>query len=563
MSVEQGRGGLDAKLVEKENNSIADPSSNKVTDETIKTNLLSSSSGHHLEDKNDPIPLKEQIKAAHDHPSSHHDVRSPKTIFPALGQNVKGAVHYLPSIPQKRRPKDVNTMTAIRKGRDEPEEEDRPLYVYNPALLSIRDLSYELLEQLLPKEVIEGATASSIVEVIAKKYTYLALYRVSNFSGCLGAKMRNGKRNGPAYGIQNYLGIAFVDNNLDMVPDSDVIINMNLQVTTEKMRENANSMDKYQDCHLSATTAEQDPNAKKDQLFMICNRFWMPVKITHRDYAVKNVKQKNTFSTRPEDDEQRFPYLLFENLYGDGFQLTFLQKHHGIQNDKNTHLFETFNATSGKKKTFLELWPTNPHVLQEVQIPQDKSGRERAIFMPVINEEAGAKLTNNEDTGGFPLLNAVKDIIRQMESGSSCCINIQHEGKDLLLGLSHVRSKRGMEHTPKYQYLSRLYAFDPISNIPFEMEFKSDLFCLSYPSEDEKMRSDNPALDVIDPPVITYLDHTTPECPAIHFVTGIIEKDGDESKVIVSYGINGVYFYNGERIIFATTRLINPMQLSF
>jgi hypothetical protein len=526
------RGIVDDKLSEKENNLITDLSPNKSSDEAVKGNVLPSSSGHHLEDKNDSIPLKEQVKAA-------HDEVNPKTLFPALGQNAKGAVHYLPSIPQKRRPKDVDVIKAIRKGRDEPEEEDRHLYVYNPDLLPIRDLSYELLEQLLPKKVIEGATESSIVEAIAKKYTYLALYRVSNFSGCLGAKMQNGKRNPPAYGIQNYLGIAFVDNNLDIVPDSDVIININLQVT-EEMREK-DLMDNYQDCHFSPTTAEQDPNAKKDQLFMICNIFWMPVKITHRDHAVKYVKQKSTYRT-PED-EKRFPYLLFENLYGDGFQLTFLQRHHAIQNDKNTHFFETFNVTSGEKKTFLEIWPTNPHVLQEVKIPQDKSGRKGASFMPVINKEAGSKFTNNEDTGDFPLLNAVKDVIRPMESGSSCCVTIQHEGKDLLLGLSHVRSKRGMKHTPKYQYLSRLYAFDPNSKIPFEMEFKSDLFCLSYPSEDEKMRSDNPALNVVDPPVIRYLDQTTPECPAIHFVTGIIEKDGDESKVIVSYGINGMYCY--------------------
>ena len=520
----------------KAHDSIADASPRIVSGEITNTNGLSLASDIPPKDQNEhPKPFQQQAQSAKGHPSLAQDA-SPKIIFPVLGLNAKGAVHYLPSIPQKRRPKEVNEIKAVRRDRDEPKEEDRKLYVYNPDLLPLRDLSHELLQQLLPRKVIEGATESSIIETIATKYTYLALYRVSNFSGCLGARMQNGRKNPPTHGLQNYLGIAFVDKNLDIVPDSDVIINMNLQVT-EEMREAA-LMDNYQDCHLSATTAEHSPNAKKDQLYLTCNIFWMPVKIIHRDNAVEYVKQKSTYRTK--EDKNRFPYMLFENLYGDGFQLTFLTRQHAIQDDKNTHLFETFNATTGEKRTFLEIWPTNPHVVQEIQLPQDITGRTGTTFLPVINKEAGRNLTNNEDTSGFPLLSATKDVIRSMESGSACCVNIQHEGKDLLLGLSHVRSKRGMKHTPKYQYLSRVYAFDPNSDVPFEMEFKSDLFCLSYPLEDEKMRSDNPALGVVDPPILKYLDQTTPLCPAIHFVTGIVEKDGDESKVIVSYGINGM-----------------------
>jgi hypothetical protein len=159
--------------------------------------------------------------------------------------------------------------------------------------------------------------------------------------------------------------------------------------------------------------------------------------------------------------------------------------------------------------------------------------------MPVIHKEEGRNNVNEEDTSNFPLLNGVKDVIRPMESGSSCCIDIQHEGKHLLLGISHVRSKRHIRHTPKYQYLSRFYAFDPNSNVPFDIEFKSDLFCLSYPSENEKLASNNPALGVEDIPFIKYNNQTTLGCPPIHFVSGTIEKDGDDNRVILSYGING------------------------
>lgn len=89
---------FDSNTTEAENNggkeeittkggTTTDVSSNEVTN----ANPLSSSTS---DDHQDNMSI----------PSSANEARMPKAIFPVLGQNSKGAVHYLPSIPQKRRP---------------------------------------------------------------------------------------------------------------------------------------------------------------------------------------------------------------------------------------------------------------------------------------------------------------------------------------------------------------------------------------------------------------------------------------------------------------------------
>ena len=102
----------------------------------------------------------------------------------------------------------MNDIWLIRESRDQPLEEDRQLYIYNPHLLPLRNLSSAILEKLLPNKVV--GSRSRMTEAITTKYTYLALYRVTTFSSCLGPKVQNGLRNAPKYGIQNYLGISFV-----------------------------------------------------------------------------------------------------------------------------------------------------------------------------------------------------------------------------------------------------------------------------------------------------------------------------------------------------------------
>ena len=57
-------------------------------------------------------------------------------------------------IPEKRRPKDLDNVVAIRQSRDEPVEDDRQLYVFNPNVIPLRDLSPDLLRKVItvPKD---------------------------------------------------------------------------------------------------------------------------------------------------------------------------------------------------------------------------------------------------------------------------------------------------------------------------------------------------------------------------------------------------------------------------
>ena len=132
------------------------------------------------------------------------------------------------------------------------------------------------------------------------------------------------------------------------------------------------------------------------------------------------------------------------------------------------------------------------------------------------------------------------------DSGSACCVPIKWKDstgneQSLLLGFSHRKGRKGLRKKAQYNYVSRVYAFEPYP--PFNIVARSGFFCLGFVphTSDEARQSDNEQIFGATNYYKLRILKELFDCPEIHFVTGVVEKLGDETRVIVSYGVNDCY----------------------
>ena len=113
----------------------------------------------------------------------------------------------------------------------------------------------------------------------------------------------------------------------------------------------------------------------------------------------------------------------------------------------------------------------------------------------------------------------------------------------ILIGISHSKSRQRMPSSQgdRYNYLSRMYAFLP--NEPFTLFARSGLFCFGFTGDNIDATGHRGGGVGNDYNELTKrkkleLNKVTYNCPNIHFVNSIIEKNGDSDILIVSYGVN-------------------------
>ena len=126
------------------------------------------------------------------------------------------------------------------------------------------------------------------------------------------------------------------------------------------------------------------------------------------------------------------------------------------------------------------------------------------------------------------------------ERGSACCVSLTGpDGEDLMLGISHSKTKvQGKKsRTPlksgweANEFFSSFYVMK--REAPYNVVARSGRFCLGFGSEEEQ-RTNPFVLSNMKPLVIG----ETYNCPKIHFVSGMVEKANDPSRVIIAYGVN-------------------------
>lgn len=98
--------------------------------------------------------------------------------------------------------------------------------------------------------------------------------------------------------------------------------------------------------------------------------------------------------------------------------------------------------------------------------------------------------------------------------------------------MKSIGIRPGMD-IPKHEYFAYLYAFEP--EAPYRPVARSGLFCFPFTNEDKE--SENRHFSLVHDRKLFLRDEIF-ECPEITFVSGFIEKADDESKAIISYGVN-------------------------
>ena len=414
-----------------------------------------------------------------------------------------GVVHQLPSIPEKRRmrpkvygnysiPADaVTNLTYFLQSRLRDDEEERPLYLYNPSLLPVTLETNSLVNWM-------GAHAES-------KAMYIATYRVSNFGNC----------HGPGRGVpdtyRNYLGIALLDKDLNILQNGaeyyDAVIDLNVQLLGTKRGKVQQTL---QDCQMY-TAPVKKMDGKDPSLLLQCNEYVMPVKV--------QINTDGHFQTPTEQNE-----ITLKNHYGTKLQLSVLQKPHSItRNGKNMH-----HLGSG----VIETWPSGPHEWIQVDFSLKPFRNFQTMKSPGIEPE--------------PSFTTPDSNLIDRDSGSACCVPVQwsdeYGERQLLLGFSHRKTRKAPKKD-SYNYVSRVYAFETVP--PFNIVAKSGFFCLGFannkPDDAEAKLSDNEQLFGSANEYKLTIHNEVYDCPRIHFVTGIVEKIDDEETVIVSYGVNDCY----------------------
>ena len=125
-----------------------------------------------------------------------------------------------------------------------------------------------------------------------------------------------------------------------------------------------------------------------------------------------------------------------------------------------------------------------------------------------------------------------------VQRGSACCVSIEHQGRDLWLGVLHSKTRFMRVGLPggvkPNHFFSMFYAFEKQS--PYAAVAWSGKFCLGFPSEEESHQ--NPYTGWNTNPLVFLGGNTLDDCPAIHFVSGMSQDAEDQSQVIIAYGVN-------------------------
>jgi len=453
-------------------------------------------------------------------------------VFPS-SQTRNGIIHRFPSIPIRLWPgeREMSSLETFKERRDQKIEDDRPLYFYNPNIFPLYKnnvnnnqdkksvLTKELTDIIVGREVLSDDQARAPY--------YIGVWRISNFSNCFG----------PGRGIdfkayRNYIGIALLDENLQILQGSDVVIDVN------KALDKTGKRQLLEDCHFAPMSSNEESDEGMDLLYLICNGGGQThIFNAHLALDKQISTQATSSSANHHIDISNFDSL--PNKYGNGLHLYLLMKSRKTLRGKNFSVFHSYvNQT---KHSFLDTWPSHPH---EVKTISTKSGNQGWD----INVD-GKKYISDSDNTSKHLDPELKKRLIPRERGSTCCVEAYSTKlqKTVLLGFSHTKTNKNKVDTnhSSYHYISRVYAFAP--EPPFSIIAESDYFCLGFGglSELDHGASQTPESNIT---VVGYreefklflVDHKY-DCPTIHFITGLVDKIGDSSKVLISYGVNDCY----------------------
>ena len=335
---------------------------------------------------------------------------------------------------------------------------------------------------------------------------YLSSYRISTVHSC----------GFPTYAFwehtRNLFGFALLDANLNIVPRSDAVLDLNAAFKRKRVW--------FEDVRLFRLNDAMFLSSYHDKL--------LPISIS-----------------LPGDEEDQKKHAATEvlpNLFGTGLSVSLGEAQSIGAKGKNFQFFPLPYAKVGdeeeqqgkRNSVLVETWPASPRTVLEIDLLNHSWGG----VVSVINESISEYVPEVKQA-----LNA-KGVQREFlprDRGTACCASIDRvhfqdflpsedvaKYDHLFVGVAHIKSRKRF-----FRYLSRLYAFSP--NPPYSLVARTHVMCFGFAEEGE-MEAD-PYANITRKKHLLDMFGQTIDCPGIHFVSGITEKVG-ESKIVLAYGVN-------------------------
>lgn len=441
------------------------------------------------------------------------------------------------------------------------ETDYRTLYLYNPSIVPLHNTIHDDDDDDARIRISRTNDPDNLSDKDLAELTggdpnvrYLATYRAYTGCNCFGP---DPKREIMKAGEQiSYLAVALLDKTLDVIPGTDVLIDLNAGPSRgEYWRQFV------EDCRIYVL---------RGGIYFLCNEELKRMK-RRRSMGEELHSIPAGYGTR---DDQRIPYV-YPNIHGDGLEITMISHNSKIAGGKNLNIFRSLRQSNrteddtpsqfntGPYNYYLQTYPI-PHKFEQLDIPNGQENRKVSAkkFLPAQDEQLFPPPFFNTADVHNPILRCKDDNIKNCtdpvlvpffadsDHGSACCVDITLPGnKKVMVGISHQKLSRRtnfwkMDVRGKYDhfthdhFVSRFIAYD--SSRSFEIVARSGWFCLGYADDNEASRVDGSSLAEKNTNGYArlHLFNETFACPAIHFISGFSDVVGDDSKAIIAYGVN-------------------------
>ena len=430
---------------------------------------------------------------------------------------------------------------------------------------------------------------SKMKENLPVEAVYLVSLRVTPANNCFPQneyqKLPKEVREAVYQGMKNHLGLALLDENYQILPGYDVVIQLDNQLGLER------TMKKF-----------DSPTFMDYRLFLLNGEIYLhanvdTVAVSKIELRAKGFGNDNENTAHEEgivagsEDRLDRPYKL-KNLYGmDNLEVTLLRQFITIWSGgitgKNYALFAVPNTTQpdAPDSIYVEIKITPNHHVQQV-LPDEydqinltkvfgliwKPGTKKSRVANIDKvSQRSMKLIGDmtkSDVAPIPSFSTVDEYwfpggrspFKENAHGGACCVsfsldeinvggaqNNHHES--LLVGIAHTKvpwqpwyskahiPKERKDLVPHTHYVSFFYAFDP--RPPFQLRARSGYFCLGFADSIDSGEGgtfNQHSILTHDRPLLQH--NETFLCPQIEYISTFIEKAGDSSKTVVGYGLN-------------------------
>lgn len=419
------------------------------------------------------------------------DAETTRMKTEARRNEITAVTHYLHSISKEHRlPANVVGETAdaherlklyaAQKENQYPQK--RHYFEFNPSIVSIPS------GQIPPDDDI------NLSQLMTPRAVYLASYRVSAAHACIGDHNVSLQLLGGEWlshqSLPQYLGLALLDAEFNII--------------REGVFDARSVMRRYEDGRLFRLG---------DQLYVGSFQWLFPIWLVPPSSNVAAIEDANsTVATDPARVSRRannddiielqhvFPEILDEAngiAPKDPFTVFFAKRGYCSKDNQIRRTGKNLNYfVDDENQVVMESQPMGPKEIIDVQPQREDEGNvtNSGSYFITSNFSIPAPSFATTDELELARQNLTSLPPYTGERGGACCVRFQYNNRQLLLGISHSKTRfrhnrsskdreKGMGGIESNQFFSRFYAMEP--RAPYRVVAQSGKWCLGFPRSDE------------------------------------------------------------------------------